>query len=611
MRPNLLRSVLPRSLHTQLMLSMVVLCTLLAGLSAFVALEHTRESRIAELDERANRIADLFGQSLAQPLWNVDRDAIIRQLNALRPNPEVVRFTVTATNYGVVADVSNAPIPKPDEQVVRVRPIEFSPPGDAPNEKIGEVRVALSRAVAESGFATARAAVLATLALVLASLYVATFFLIKYLVREPIRRLEEMVDRIAGGDLDSRCTIEASTELGRLASRVNAMAARLHESTTSLRESERKYRSIIENSLEGIFVLDRDGHLREANPAMARLLGYRDVESLITIPADETSAGAIDELPIEPARTSLLFDMLRATGELAGFEIQMTRADGSLLWCQLNARGAGHDETGPRWLEGQITDITDRRQAMDDLTRHRDQLEQEVRERKRTEKELRHSREQLRQLSAHRETIREEERRQIAMTIHDELGQLLTAIKINVSLLKLSLGKGADWQPRVGDIGQLVERTMDIVRNVASHLRPAALNFGLLSALEWLVQDFSRHNMPSCSFRFEGREPSLSDERATAVFRIVQEALTNVSRHACATHVDVVLRCVESHFELEVDDDGIGFDVAGATQNGSYGLQGMKERARMIDAQFQIISRQSTGSTVRLLFRETSQGDRD
>ncbi|RZF29268.1 HAMP domain-containing protein [Paraburkholderia sp. UYCP14C] len=444
------------------------------------------------------------------------------------------------------------------------------------------------------------------MALVLATLYFATFFLIKHLVREPIRRLEQMVDRIAGGDLDSRCVVESSAELGRLGARINAMAARLQDSTASLRESERKCRGIIENSLEGIFVLERDGRLREANPAMAKLLGFADVDSLMSALAGEAPHSPHPELPFPPSRTAGLFAMLRVAGELAALEIQMKNAHGTPIWCQLNARGAGHDEAGPRWLEGQLTDITERKQAMDDLTRHRDQLEQEVRERKRTEKDLRSSRQQLRQLSAHQETIREEERRQIAMTIHDELGQLLTAIKINVSLLKLLLGRGADGTQKVGDISELVERTMDIVRNVASHLRPAALNFGLPSALEWLVHDFSRHNVPSCSFRHEGGEPSLGDERATAVFRIVQEALTNVSRHAHASHVDVVLRGVGDHFELEVSDDGIGFDVARATLNGSYGLQGMQERARIIDARIQIVSQQLRGSTVRLLFREPS-----
>jgi PAS domain S-box-containing protein len=602
MWPAILRLRFPRSLHAQLMLSLLVLATLVAGGSAFVALRQAQERRLVELDERASRIADLLSQSLAQPLWNVDRDAIARQLNTLRPNPEVVRLTVTATNFGVLADVSNAPAPRADEMVVRVRPVEYTPPGEAPRERIGEVRVELTRAVAAHDLVVARETVLATLCFVLAVLYIATFLLIRHLVREPIRRLEEMVDRIAGGDLDARCTIESRAELGRLAARVNVMAERLRTSTASLRESELKYRSIIENSLEGIFVLGRDGRLRDANRAMARLLGYRDVAGLL----DPSAPGAafVAARPLTTAQVARLFAMLEPTGEIAGLELPLTRADGTALWCQLNARGTGRDAAGALRLEGQLTDMSARRQAMEDLTRHRDQLEQEVHERVRTELELRDSREKLRQLSAHQESVREEERRQIAMTIHDELGQLLTAIKMDISLLKRLPVQTAEWHDKAAQMGELVERTIDIVRNIASHLRPAALNFGLLSALEWLVQDFSRHNSTTCAFRLEGAEPCLNDDRATAVFRIAQEALTNVSRHAQASRVDVVLRTV-GQFALEIRDDGIGFDVADAASGGSYGVQGMKERARMIGAQLHIVSDGAAGSIVRLQFAES------
>jgi signal transduction histidine kinase len=137
-------------------------------------------------------------------------------------------------------------------------------------------------------------------------------------------------------------------------------------------------------------------------------------------------------------------------------------------------------------------------------------------------------------------------------------------------------------------------------------LRPAALNFGLISALEWLTQDYSRHSTIACRFRHEGSEPPLSDDHATAVFRIVQEALTNVSRHAQASHVDVVLHGGDDGFEVTVTDNGIGFDVAHAMKDGSYGLHGMRERARMIGALLQITSGTGAGSTVRLSMRHNA-----
>lgn len=593
------RTLRSLSLHTKLMLALAVLVALVAGSSAYFAAEHERERRLEALEQRATRIADLLSRSLAQPLWNVDRKAIDEQLAALAPNPEIVEYTVTAANYGIVSTVKGPRQNLSGDQVVRVRPIEYTPPGDAPREKIGEVRVVFTRAVAEQSISAARRAILWTMAAIVAALYVATFVLLKRMVRGPINRLEEMVDRIAGGDLHARCIVESNDELGRLAIRVNAMADRLRQSTTSLRESERRYRGIVENALEGIFLLDRCGRLNAANPAMAQLLGY-------PTPADLIKAGAAASysLPFSAAQTRKLFDILRVKGEIIGFELRLTRLDGTPIWVQLNARGASIGGSDPPFLEGLMTDVTARKRAVEILRRHRDQLEREVAERKRTEVELLGSRERLRQLSAHLETIREEERKRIAMEIHDDLGQLLTALKMDVSLLRMQLAGDSAAFHKTDGMRDLVERTIGIVRNVASHLRPAALNFGLASALEWLAHDFERYAQIPCHFHLEGSEPRLTDPCATAIFRIAQESLTNVARHAHASRVDVTLSNTESGLELTIHDDGRGFDVAAARDGYSYGLLGMTERARLIDAQLYVESTTDAGSVIRLCVAE-------
>jgi signal transduction histidine kinase len=523
----------------------------------------------------------------------------------------VVSFTVTATAFGVVADVRNARQPAEKETVVRVRTIEFTPQGDAPRERIGEVRVVLTKAAAQHAFDLARTAAFATLVLVLAVLYFATFLLIRQLVHKPIQRLEEMVDQIAAGDLAARCTVESGDEVGRLAARINVMAMRLENSTESLRESERKYRGTIENSLEGIFILDRHGVLCEANPAMAHLLRFADVASLMAAGADASDEGSARApcVPFTSEQTDHLFALYRENGKIAGLEIQVTQADGSKLWCLLNARGTRDSQDGALRLEGQMTDVSARKEVVESLTRHRDELEREISERERTERDLRESRESLRLLSAHQESIREEERRQIAMTIHDELGQLLTAIKMNVALLRLLISQGAASGDKLGEMGELVERTIRVVRNVASHLRPAALNYGLVPALEWLVQDFSRHSPIACRFELQGREPVLSDDRATAVFRIVQEALTNIGRHARASQVVVMFRGGEEGFDITVTDDGCGFDVSQAARGDSYGLQGMRERARIIGGELHVSSSVESGSRVHLSVGTTALDD--
>ena len=147
----------------------------------------------------------------------------------------------------------------PVDPIVRVQSIEYTPPGGSKAQKIGEVRVVLTRAVVEEAVATTRRAILALVAAIVAVLYAATFVLLRRMVSAPINRLETMVDRIAVGDLDARCVVESGDELGRLAVRVNAMADRLRDSAHRLRDSEATYRGIFENSLEGIFQLDRSG----------------------------------------------------------------------------------------------------------------------------------------------------------------------------------------------------------------------------------------------------------------------------------------------------------------------------------------------------------------
>lgn len=223
---------------------------------------------------------------------------------------------------------------------------------------------------------------------------------------------------------------------------------------------------------------------------------------------------------------------------------------------------------------------------------------QDITERKRIEQELLASREQLRELSGHLEAAREEERKRIALEIHDELGQLLTALKMDVSLLRMKIAGNHAAEQKADEMRELVERTIGMVRHVASHLRPAALNYGIVSALEWLTEDFGRRRHAHCRLTVEGPEPQLDDAVATAVFRIVQESLTNAARHARAARVTVSLSNRPDGLLLCVSDDGQGFEVAAALQGDSYGLLGMRERARMIGGSLNIDSQRSNGTTV-------------
>ena len=228
--------------------------------------------------------------------------------------------------------------------------------------------------------------------------------------------------------------------------------------------------------------------------------------------------------------------------------------------------------------------------AFHDLQRR---LEERVRERS---ADLAAANLRLQKLTTHREAVREEERKRIAGELHDELGSSLTALKMDLSLLAMELGCTGDAQCRLGQMRELLEHTIGTVRQVATSLRPSVLNLGLVPALEWLVQDFERRTGVACTLTADS-EVGLDDALATAIFRIVQESLTNVVRHAEARRVDIVLACSRGVLELSVRDDGRGFDPA-AVGSSSFGLLNIRERVCMLGGEAVVESRPGEGCRV-------------
>ncbi|QVN22843.1 PAS domain S-box protein [Burkholderia pyrrocinia] len=583
------------------MFAFLALVVVVGGVGGCSLTEHERQVHVEMLENKAARIADLLSIALDPPLWNVDKSAIDSLLAPLASNPEVAEFTVTSTDFGVVASVKPLPAVSPSDRIVRVREIFHVASGGAPKEKLGEVRVVLSKASMKEEIRHAENTLLASMGFLLVGLYASVYFLLKYIVHRPIVELKSTIDAISAGNLDVDCRITHKDEFGELATRVNAMAHNLRESTRRLRESEQKYRRIFENAIEGMFLLNRDGRLHDVNPAMVRVLGYRCADEFV-------SRDMTKDVPsvFSSQQTRDLFATADAEGGIVRLEMQLRKLGGESIWVELNARIVASLPGEPEHIEGMLADITERRRARERMRRHRDQLRSEVAERRRAEDDLRVSQEQLRKLSAHMESVREEERKEIAMTIHDELGQLLTALKIDIALLKNKLNPGSTERSAVDQMNGLVERTLKIVRDVASNLRPAALNYGLAEALEWLAAEFSRHGIVRCRFFVYGDKPQLSDAHATAVFRIAQEALTNVARHARATQVELRLCDIGRAFELSVIDNGQGFDPSTVCAGKSYGLLGMQERARLLGAQLNIESIEGQGAIVRLTLKSAS-----
>jgi signal transduction histidine kinase len=217
---------------------------------------------------------------------------------------------------------------------------------------------------------------------------------------------------------------------------------------------------------------------------------------------------------------------------------------------------------------------------------------------------VRAGRERLRLMSRQLLMVQEEERRRIAVELHDELGQALTAVKINLESLERKSGEAA-VQGRLEAI-RSVDHAMQRVRNLALELRPSVLDdLGLPAALRWYVDRFARDSRVEAHLSIEAIPPLPADVE-TACFRVAQEALTNVTRHARARSVWLELRLLPDGLELRVADDGVGFDAAAARERaihgGSLGLLGMQERVALVGGSYSLRSATGAGTEVRARF---------
>ncbi|MEW6734124.1 MAG: PAS domain S-box protein [Acidobacteriota bacterium] len=229
-------------------------------------------------------------------------------------------------------------------------------------------------------------------------------------------------------------------------------------------------------------------------------------------------------------------------------------------------------------------------------------------ERREAEERLRESREQLRALSAHLHSLWEEERTRIAREIHDEVGQALTALKIDLTWLGKKLSSQPELLQKIGKMIDLIDNKIQAVRKISSELRPGVLDdLGLVAAIEFEVQEFQERTGIECDLIIGAEDIILSPTHSTAIFRILQEALTNVARHAEATKVDISLSRSSGQLRLEVCDNGKGISNQDVANPHSLGLIGMRERVLLCGGEVQISGSAGNGTIVRLVIPVSDQ----
>lgn len=372
-----------------------------------------------------------------------------------------------------------------------------------------------------------------------------------------------------------------------------------------------RYTDLYEFAPIGYFTLGCDSTLHEVNLTGASLIGlarsklvgrrfgaFIAPESrppfnafLTRVFASETKQSC--EVQILNAEQRPFYAHIEANADAAEQTCRLVVEDISLRKAAEQALHNAHDE-----LEAKVQERTA------ELIQANEQLNAEIAERKLTEDALLQSQETIRSLAKHQEIVKEGERKRIAREIHDELGQNLMALRIDASMLA---ARTALSHPRLNARAKSalndIDTTIKSVRDIINNLRPPVLDLGLPAAFEWQVKEFQRRNSIACILNISGTDAQykLDDDQATALFRILQESLANVSRHAQANQITISLSQDGGNVLMKVADNGIGLVPNCRRKTHSYGLIGIKERVNTLHGEMTIDSRKNEGTALTVI----------
>ncbi len=348
----------------------------------------------------------------------------------------------------------------------------------------------------------------------------------------------------------------------------------------AVRESRERYKALFDHSFVGIYRTTLDGKVLECNEALANMFRYESPEEIREISAWD--------LYFDPRDREEVFSDAVRSNRFTNVERRMRRKDGTPIWTLSNGTLFESGNNREQILEGVILDITDRKKSEDELRDHRGQL---------------------RALSARVESVREEERKSIAREIHDQLGQLMTGLKLEFAWVEKRINQTEDQLlrekliPKMNEIDELLDTTIQTVRDIASKLRPGHLDdLGLIAAIQWEAKNTCNRIGVKPEFNLCREPANLASDVSIGLFRIFQEIMTNVARHAQATKVQINLSDNDEMIVLIVKDDGVGITPEKLNNPKSLGLIGMKERALLLEGEVQVEPgrRRGTKVTVRI-----------
>lgn len=342
----------------------------------------------------------------------------------------------------------------------------------------------------------------------------------------------------------------------------------------ALKQTQQRYQELIDSV---------DGIVWEANASLEMTFVSKQAKQLLGYPVElwtqEPMFWQNHILPLDREVVVKRCQTALEKKDREEFEFRMVAADGRTIWLRAIVRGVAEQKQNK--LRGIMVDIS---------------------ERKNVEARLKESFEQLRNLAVRLQSVREEESTRIALEIHDELGQALTGLKMDLTWLNKRMPPDqATLSEKVGSMLKLIDSTIQTVRRISTELRPGVLDdLGLVAALEWQSDEFQRRTGIRCKVSLPEDSLALDKEKSTAIFRIFQETLTNIARHAKAKNVTITMQHDAEHLYLVVRDDGIGIPMQKINDPHSMGLISMRERAVFLGGKLNITSQPMQGTIVSL-----------
>jgi PAS domain S-box-containing protein len=343
----------------------------------------------------------------------------------------------------------------------------------------------------------------------------------------------------------------------------------------ALHSAEARVDDVVEAAMDAIITVDENQRIVLFNRAAENVFGYgrgavlgQSLEILMPARVRDSHHKHITHF----GRTGVTSRRMGDQTVLVG-----RREDGEEF--PIEASISQHSESGCRFFTVILRDVTDR---------------------VRVETALRRSKDELRELAAAASSVREQEKSRVARELHDELAQSLTALKMDVNWLKERMAAGQEpLVTKLESMQAMLDTTVKATRRISSDLRPLMLDdLGLIPAAEWLVNNFIQRHGIDCRFTADPPDLDLQDPHATAIFRIMQESLTNVARHAHASHVDITLDGCDGEITLRVRDNGCGFAPADPRKPNSFGLVGLRERVYLLDGEITVDTAPGKGATI-------------